>query len=59
MLKDDDRLGIYIDFDEGVVRYLINDKDQGVALKADRIAEGEFCVAISYYTNNPHATFVP
>ena len=59
VLKDGDKLGIYIDFESGEVRYFINGMDQGVALKAERIAEGEYCVAISYYTNNPHATFVP
>ena len=59
ILREGDKLGLYFDFDDGSVRYFINDKDQGEALKADRIKNGEFSVAISYYTDNPHAAFTP
>ena len=60
VINDGDRLGIYIDFDEGMVRYFINDKDLGAALNhSERIKAGEYRVAVSFYTNNPHATFLP
>ena len=60
VVNDGDTLGIYVDFEAGAIRYFINGKDQGLALnQAERIKTGSYRVGISFYTNNPHACFLP
>lgn len=39
-LENEDHVGVYIDFDIGSIRFLINGEDQGEAVHNDRIKKG-------------------